>query len=323
MRPDGAPGRTGGRPGEERCDALTLVLPTRNEVVLEPALYNGPIPERIRRRDRDARSRTVFRVDELGDPAGEPIVFLHGLLGLNEHWFPVARLASTGADGRPRRCLMVETPLLELRGDACSVQGVTRLITSVIESIAGAPAVIVGNSFGGHVAQRVALERPELVRALVLAGSSGLFERTLEKGVEHRPSRAWLERKITELFCDATRVPHDCVDRAFEALSDRRAARSFVRLGRSAKQDNLGPRLGEIPHPTLLLWGRQDIVTPPAVAEEFHTLIPDTRLVWIERCGHAPMIERPEEFAGSLEEFLAALPALPEQADDAETREDL
>lgn len=259
-----------------------------------------------------SRVRTTVRVDELG--RGQPIVFLHGLLGLNDHWLPVSRSLCERA-----RCLMIEAPLLELRGESCSVAGVVRLISTVLDAIVGAPAVLVGNSLGGHVAQRIALERPELCRAIVLAGSSGLFERTFEKDVQHRPSLEWLTRKIGDLFYDPANMPPNCVELAFQELSDRRAARALVKLGKSAKIDHMGDRLGSISQPTLLLWGRNDTVTPPDVATEFHAKLPDSRLVWLDKCGHAPMIERPREFAAALHEFLDeigdAAPA-PDACDD-------
>lgn len=229
-------------------------------------------------------------------------MFLHGLLGVNEHWYPVARSLAPRA-----RCLMLGMPLLELKGGACSVDGVTRLTIAVLEAVVGGPAVLLGNSLGGHVAQRIAMERPELCKALILAGSSGLFERTLERGVEHRPSHDWVTRKIKGLFCDEDRVPPDLIDRAYEELSQRHAARAVVRLGRSAKSDHMGDRIHTIKQPTLLLWGLQDSVTPPEVAQEFHELIPNSKLAWIDRCGHAPMLERPDEFAQAVHAFLDQL----------------
>lgn len=239
------------------------------------------------------------RVDEIGK--GEPIVFLHGLLGENEHWFPTCRaLAEPGLI----RCLMLELPLLRLRGQACSVEGVTAIVASVLERTVGGPATLVGNSLGGHIAQRICLARPELCRALVLSGSSGLFERTLEKDVRHR-TREWIERKIRDLFYDPANIPPGCVDRAAEELADREATKATVKLARSAKHDHLGEKLGGITQPTLLIWGRQDTVTPPRVAEEFASLIPTARrIIWIDKCGHAPMIERPIEFARAVQEFM-------------------
>ena len=56
---------------------------------------------------------------------------------------------------------------------------------------------------------------------------------------------------------------------------------------------------GELPNiktPTLLIWGENDLVTPPEVAREFKSLLPNSKLEWIKKCGHAPMMEHPKEF---------------------------
>lgn len=242
------------------------------------------------------------RVEDVG--AGEPIVFLHGLVGLNEHWENVARRVSGQF-----RCIMLEIPLLKLRGDDCSIDGVTRLTAHFLEEyLPSEPAILVGNSFGGHVAARVAIEQPELVRGLVLAGSSGLIEKSMVSDVQLRPSREWLARKIGELFYDPDRYmnPAD-LDRAHRELSERAGARAMVRLSKSARRNHLGDRIGRIEAPTLLIWGRDDIVTPPEAARQFDRLIPNSRLVWFERCGHAPMMEQPDGFAEAVLQFATGL----------------
>jgi pimeloyl-ACP methyl ester carboxylesterase len=65
--------------------------------------------------------------------------------------------------------------------------------------------------------------------------------------------------------------------------------------------------LGEIDCPTLLIWGKQDIVTPPSAGQGFTELMPNARIVWLDNCGHAPMLEAPVPFAGAIREFLAEL----------------
>ncbi len=253
----------------------------------------GPLPSCTHNRITDLD----IRIDRAG--AGPPLVFLNGLLGLNEHWFPCLGPLVTRAE-----CILLQPPLLEMSGPGCSVPGVVRLTASVLDTITSERAVLVGNSLGGHVGLRLSMERPDLVRALVLVGSSGLFERTFEKNVEHSPSREWLDRKIRGLFFDESRMIPGMVDVAHAELSRRTAARALVRLGRSAKNDHLGEALGNVKVPVLLAWGRQDLVTPPEVAEQFRSLLPDARLAWIDRCGHAPQIERPVELAALIAEFL-------------------
>lgn len=240
------------------------------------------------------------RIEEAGQ--GLPVVFLHGLVGLNEHWESVvARLH------RRVRCIRFQLPLLQLRGEDCSIHGVTRLTEQWLREQVGEPAVLVGNSFGGHVALRLAIEHAGAVRALVLAGSSGLIEKSMVSDIQIRPSRDWLSRKIGELFHDPSMMREADLDRAYAELSDRHGARAMVKLSRSARRDHLGDRIAQIGAPTLLLWGRQDVVTPPEAAEGFHRLIPGSRLVWFDNCGHVPMMEAPDGFCDRMLEFLGDL----------------
>lgn len=227
--------------------------------------------------------------------SGMPVVFLHGLVGLNDHWDEVGRRLAHRC-----RCVMLQLPLLDLEGDDCSIHGATELTVRFLREHLQTPAVVVGNSFGGHVALRIALDSPDLLRGLVLAGSSGLIEKSMVSDVQIRPSREWMERKIGELFYDRSKMNANDVERAFKELSDRSHARAMVRLSRTARRNHLGDRVGEIRVPTLILWGRQDVVTPPEAAEELHAKIEGSRLVWIDRCGHAPMIEAPDVFAEAM-----------------------
>lgn len=52
------------------------------------------------------------------------------------------------------------------------------------------------------------------------------------------------------------------------------------------------------------MWGRQDVVTPPEAAEQFHAMLPNARLVWFDQCGHVPMVEKADEFAAELLQFV-------------------
>lgn len=235
-------------------------------------------------------------MDRVG--TGRPVVFLNGLLGQNEHWFRCLHHIAPG-----NQCIFVQAPLLEMRGSGCSVAGVTRLVSSLLETLLDRPAIVVGNSLGGHVGIRIAHDHPELVSGLVLVGSSGLFERTFEKA-QHAPTYDWLKDKIEDLFFDTSTMLPGMVDQAHGELSRRAAARSLVKLARSAKRDNLTETLRELHSPVLLAWGKQDCVTPPDVALQFHDLLPNSRLHWIDQCGHAPQIERPEALTGAINTFI-------------------
>jgi pimeloyl-ACP methyl ester carboxylesterase len=76
-------------------------------------------------------------------------------------------------------------------------------------------------------------------------------------------------------------------------------------MAKSAQRNYVADLLPAIHTPTLLIWGKDDRITPPSVAKEFESLLPNTRLVMIPQCGHAPMMERPEEFNVVLEQYLS------------------
>lgn len=234
--------------------------------------------------------------------SGRSIVFLHGLVGLNEHWEGVVETISQHA-----RCLMLQIPLLDLRGPDCSIGGATEMTIRFLEDHVGEPAMLVGNSFGGHVALRIALERPDLVFGMVLTGSSGLIEKSMVKEVQLRPSRDWLSQKIGELFFDRSVMRDEDLDRAHKELSERGSARAMIRLSRTARRNHLGDRITQIGVPTLLVWGKDDVVTPPAAAVEFQRLLPNARIVWFDRCGHVPMMEHPGLFSEAVVGFLDEL----------------
>jgi len=288
-------------------EAMTRTTPSTSSAAAEASV---PLAEDGSTRTVELRGSTAHpieaRIVETG--RGPRVVFLHGLVGLNEHWDLVVDRV------RDRlRCVRVELPLLDLTGADCSVQGVTELTTAYLdharEAQGEAPAILVGNSFGGHVALRIAHRRPDLCRGLVLAGSSGLFERTLVKGAPIRPPRDWLREKIAELFYDQSKMREDDVDRAHAVLNTRQGARAMVRLSRTARRNHLGDQIGDIACPTLLIWGKQDIVTPPSAAQGFLDLMPDARVVWVDRCGHTPMLEAPDTFAEALTAFAAEIEA--------------
>ncbi|MFN7013753.1 MAG: alpha/beta fold hydrolase, partial [Bacteroidia bacterium] len=78
----------------------------------------------------------------------------------------------------------------------------------------------------------------------------------------------------------------------------------ILSLAKSAIRHNMAKDLKNFTIPVCLIWGKQDTITPPEVAEEFHKLLPKSDLYWIDQCGHAPMMEQPEQFNSILENWL-------------------
>jgi pimeloyl-ACP methyl ester carboxylesterase len=97
------------------------------------------------------------------------------------------------------------------------------------------------------------------------------------------------------------------VNEVFEITNNRLKVIKIIALAKSAIRNNLGDELTEIKQPTCLIWGNNDTITPPFVGKEFNRLIPNSELHFIDKCGHAPMMEVPEEFNRILDGFLSKI----------------
>ncbi len=203
-----------------------------------------------------------FRWLERG--AGEPVVLLHGLMGQMHHWDAVLEAMGDGY-----RALAPTLPVFHPDLREATVGALERYVLRFLDALDIPRAVLGGNSLGGHVALRLALEHRERVSGLVLTGSSGLFERGFTAGVPHRPDRAWVRRMMQEVFFDPALVTDGWVEDVHRLVTTPASALRILRLARDARRDNLEARLGEIRVPTLLIWGFDDRITPPEVAERF------------------------------------------------------
>jgi len=244
------------------------------------------------------RAPSRFRWTERGD--GDPVVLLHGLMGEMDHW--ESALETLGAFCRP---IALELPLFDPGLVDVSVPGLADYVRRFMEALELRSAVIGGNSLGGHLALELALAHPEQVTGLILSGSSGLFERTFTRKVPHRPSAAYVREKMEEIFYDPTLVTPEWVESIRRIVTTPRLAVRVLRVARSAKRHNLEERLGDVRVPTLIVWGKEDRITPAEVAERFHAGIPGSQLVYLPNCGHAPMLEQPEAFDAVVSEWLS------------------
>ena len=166
---------------------------------------------------------------------------------------------------------------------------------------------LVGNSLGGHVALLHILKHPENIKSLVLTGSSGLFENGMGDTYPKRGDYEYIRKKTELTFYDPKMATKELVDEMFAITTNRLKVIKIIALAKSAIRNNLGEELNEIKQPTLLVWGNNDTITPPFVGREFNKLIPNSELQFIDKCGHAPMMEVPEEFNRILHQFLTKL----------------
>jgi pimeloyl-ACP methyl ester carboxylesterase len=245
-------------------------------------------------------SEGVYPRVERGE--GRPVVMLHGMFGSPDNWLHQIENLS-----RSHRMIVLELPIFDEAWDDPSVEGLTRYALEYLDWAGFERAVFVGNSLGGHIALYLACHHPERVRALVLSGSSGLLERGYEQGLPTNPGHDWIYGRVAQVFFDERTIRPGMVDEVTDFLDSRRNKFRLVKVAKAAKRTHMGPDLHRVTAPTLLVWGRQDEVTPLEVAHEFNEGIENSRLVLFDECGHAPMMEKPEEFTEVLGDFLAGL----------------
>jgi pimeloyl-ACP methyl ester carboxylesterase len=244
-----------------------------------------------------------FRWLERGE--GEPVVLLHGLMGHMDHWDATLDALAPWA-----RCLAPELPLFDPAFHDLSLAAFADYVRAFLDALGIPRAVVGGNSLGGHVALELALRCPDRVNGLVLTGSSGLFERTFTRSVPHRPTTAYVRERMEEIFHDRALVTDAWVEAVRRTVTTPSSAVRVVKVARAARARNVETLLGTIHAPALLVWGRDDRITPPDVAQRFHALIPRSELVFVPECGHAAMLEQPEAFTSVLRHWLLETRAL-------------
>ena len=233
---------------------------------------------------------------------GPVLVLLHGLFGALSNFS-----GQIDYFRHQYKVVVPILPLLDLDLLHTSVGGLEKFVHKFIEYRDYKDINLLGNSLGGHVALMYVLRHPERIKSLTLTGSSGLFENGMGDTYPKRGDYEYIRKKTEFTFYDPKMATKELVDELYETVNVRLKALKIITLAKSAIRNNLGEEVSQIKHPTLLVWGNNDNITPPFVGQEFHKLIPNSELHFIDKCGHAPMMERPEEFNGILHKFLRKL----------------
>ena len=241
-----------------------------------------------------------FRFVEEGE--GEPLVLLHGLFGALSNFEHLI-----GYFSRYNKVVMPMLPLFDLDILHTSVGGLQKFVHKFIEARNYQHIHLLGNSLGGHVGLVHVLKHPERIKSLILSGSSGLFENGMGDTYPKRGDYEYIKKKTQLTFYDPQMASKELVDEVYDIVNSRMKVIKIIALAKSAIRNNLGEELSQIEKPTLLIWGNNDTITPPFVAKEFNKMIPNSELHFIDKCGHAPMMEVPDEFNVILHQFLTKL----------------
>ncbi len=224
--------------------------------------------------------------------SGPPIIVLHGLMGaLSNFDGIVSHFSKNGYT-----VYIPELPLYTLPLIKTNVRSLSKFVKDFMNHKKLDEVIFIGNSLGGHISLYFTKLNLKNVKALVLTGSSGLYENTMGDTYPKRGDYNYIKNKVEEVFYDKAIATEELVDTVFELVNDRIKAIKTLAIAKSAIRHNMGDDVPNMTIPACLIWGKQDGVTPPEVAEDFHKLFPDSNLYWIDKCGHAPMMERPDEF---------------------------
>jgi pyruvate dehydrogenase E2 component (dihydrolipoamide acetyltransferase) len=249
--------------------------------------------------------------------ATETIVFLHGLGGSQSTWASVL-----GHFAETYRVAAVDLPghgASDKPSPAStdySISGIAAKLGEFLEKLELAPSILIGHSLGGATALQLALDRPKLVRALVLVDSAALgleINDELLDRIESAPSRDEA-RRLLELFFEDRRFVLERgindmhaarnalgADDAVKAI----AASAFTRRGQNLV---LVDRLGELEVPLLVIWGELDRVIPSRHAVAAVTALPTAWLEIMEGVGHVPQVEAAPAFAEIVNRWLLSIP---------------
>ena len=245
----------------------------------------------------EIKSENDFQYIEEGN--GPVLLLLHGLFGALSNWKDVIERFSGSY-----RIVIPLMPIYTLPLLNTNVKALAEFVNDFIEFKKYKDIILIGNSLGGHVSLVYVKKHPEEIRAMVLTGSSGLYENAMGGTFPKREDYNYIKQKVEYTFYDPNTATKELVDEVFGIVNDKGKLIRILSLAKSAIRHNMSDDLKFMNIPACLIWGKNDTVTPPEVADEFHRLLPQSDLYWIDKCGHAPMMEQPEEFNSILESWL-------------------
>jgi len=227
----------------------------------------------------------------LEEGSGENLILLHGLFGALSNYEHVVESFKD-----KYTVIIPMLPLYELPIINTNVKNLSKFLKEFVDHKKIEKANLLGNSLGGHIALVFTKRNPERVNSLVLTASSGLYENAFGSSFPRREDKEFIRKKVALTFYDPKHATDELVDECYAMVNDRNKVIRVLAIAKSAIRHNMGKDIKDMKMPVCLIWGKDDTITPPEVAEEFHDKMENSSLYWIDKCGHAPMMEHPEPF---------------------------
>jgi len=239
-----------------------------------------------------------YKYYEAGE--GTPIIILHGLMGGLSNFDGVANYFPE----KGYKVVIPELPIYTQSLLKTNVKAFARWVKDFITYKGFERVILLGNSLGGHIALYHTKMYPEKMLGLIITGSSGLYESAMGDSYPRRGDRDYIKKKAQEVFYDPAIATDEIIEEVYALANDRIKLIKTLTIAKSAIRHNMAKDLPKMHVPTGIIWGKNDAVTPPEVAVDFDKLLPNSTLYWIDKCGHAAMMEHPDEFNRLMEEWL-------------------
>ncbi len=230
---------------------------------------------------------------------GNPIILLHGLFGALSNWKSVVNEFS-----KTNRVIIPKIPLTTIDVKEANLESLTEVVKKFINKMKLNNFILIGNSLGGHIGLIYTIFNAKKVKKLILTGSSGLYENSFGGTFPKRGDYDYINDRVNHTFYNPNILSKRYIDDVFNTLNDNAKCLNIITIARSAQRNNLAKKLYKISCPTLLVWGLNDTITPPSVAHQFNKLIPKSKLEFIDKCCHAPMMESPKTFNELIKPFI-------------------
>jgi pimeloyl-ACP methyl ester carboxylesterase len=246
-----------------------------------------------------------------------PIVLLHGTSSSLHTWDGWARVLQA-----KHRVIRVDLPGFGLTGPTqdgnYQMPVYSRFVASLMDTLQVQRAVLAGNSLGGYVAWKTAVDYPDRVSKLILIDAAGYATTAASVPIGFKLAqipilsglmanilpRRVIESSLRNVYGDPSKITAELIDRYYELALRTGNRKALAARFSQNKAGEFEAQIAQIKQPTLVIWGGLDRLIPPENAEKFHRDIANCRVVMFDKLGHVGHEEDPVATVSAAQAFL-------------------